>query len=282
MITTTTHLIMLAAIFSSPTFSQELDREESLLNKYPGFNYNEDYEKLQRDQENARTKIISTCMADAGFKYIDGEYFEIEVGASDVLTAADAEAIVEQLKLKDELYEKQLPDDRAGYYKALYGEVNMDNPGPNFLDTIESGGAGCFGRAERDVVSVFAISSKLTQEYTDALYSAYKDSNYLESESEWRACIARTGYDFKDPVAFRTAVISGVGIRSAIELSDRVKTELLDISNKCISESNLDTALTNARKMAEERFYSKNRKLLEQSVDRIPALREKVDQILRQ
>lgn len=276
-----TRCLLLTTAFCLPTFAQDLNKEESLLNKYPGFSYNADYEALQYDQEKARTQIISSCMEEAGFKYIQGEYFEIEVGSNEVLTAADAEAIVEQLRLKDELYEKQLPEDAAGYYKALYGTIDMDNPGPEFLDTIQSGGGGCFGRAEREVVSVFAISSNLTKEYTEAMYAVYDDSRYKEAESEWASCISKSGYVFENPIALRTAVVSGVGMETVGELTEGDKADILEVSNRCISEAKINQALVEAKALAEKNFYLKHRNALEKSLDQIPALREQVNQILK-
>lgn len=260
--------------------AQNTEHKQSKLQMYPGFGYNESYEKLQLDQEKAREKLISECMSRAGFKYIEGDYFEIEIGSDDVFTARDAEALVEELKLKDQLYEQQLPENVAGYYKALYGDINMDNPGPNMMERIQSGEGGCFGSAEREIVSVFSISSSLSKEYTHHMFSAYDDSQYKIAESKWSACVSETGIRFSNPIELRTAIVSGVGEPLIESLSENERKSILQASDRCAFETNIYGVLADARIRAEDIFLLKHKKQIQKSAELIPVLRKQVDRIL--
>ncbi|MEN8041956.1 MAG: hypothetical protein ABFR95_10685 [Actinomycetota bacterium] len=204
--------------------------EPTLQDFIPGaFAYDEeDAEQQFQEQERLAQEAIAKCMADEGFEYIPYVQNQDFGGFSGPDSQEEFVAqygfgvstmLLEEQQFSEEDYEEERAKDpnnaiaealseseREAYYAALHGpppeidhESMTEEEIQEFYESYQP--TGCYNSAYEDLYNNEAQMA-FQEQFGSALEDMYRglenDPRLQEMESNWSACMAESGYEFKD------------------------------------------------------------------------------------
>jgi hypothetical protein len=240
---------------------------QSPLAEYPGFGHDHQADRDRfRRQEIAQQQAIARCMRRSGF-----EYTPMPAVVNPRIPRAAREAPSRRQHPNTRYVASLTPAERTRYNLALYG-VPDPNDERNLWDPRSPTGGGCFGEAMREIPSVYAAKSELTEPYRAMVGSVAQDTRVRAAEQRWAECMRTRGYQYASPLALyaevdRAAVHGPPPGRSMAEVQQR-NQEARAPARECNSSAGLDSTIATVRVEKETEFVRDHRNVLDRHRER--------------
>ena len=183
---------------------------------------------LDRQLREAKRLLVTACMAEQGFRYLDtGEHVSGEDAGSG-LRLFGLESLDD---LEDRSPQEPAPQGEA-YGRALFGDPDKRVVATGARVVVSRPATGCLAEAEYRLLGDLRLRRmQLRMQLFDAERDTREqlegDAQFRAANERWRACMALTGVDAPDPLQLLAGLPGNADVRShpAVQADLRCKAE---------------------------------------------------------
>lgn len=242
----------------------------SQLADYPGFGHDIDKDEEQFSaEENAREKLIATCMQASGFEYTPAPSIVVDEKAINNPKEFERLLIEASTNPNDAYVNALTPEMRKAYYVALTGLEDPNEEEGQAHDYAEQNGS-CTSEAFRAVPGVYNKRNQLSDAFDAMESSIGQDARILNATKSWSDCMKNAGYAFSRPSDILrdsddtlTGLLERGADKKQLDAADNELTKTMNASHACADKVKLGKIRQGVRIEYENRFVNEYKSQLD-------------------